>query len=126
MKKIKSLSKALRNRVEIYEKKAGTNELGETTYSYSLVQKVWAEILPTRAGNKEESLKGEVLRTRTTHKITVRQKAINRPMNDMYFMYKGQKYEVMYFMPNYKSNDYIEFYCKLITETEEDYGYDAE
>ena len=40
----------------------------------------------------------------------------------MFFMYRGQRYEVMYFMPNYLKNDTVEFYCKLVIETEEDYG----
>lgn len=40
----------------------------------------------------------------------------------MYFEYKGQRNEVMYFMPQYRRNDLIEFYCKLIIEGEKDYG----
>lgn len=121
---MKKLSKVLKNRIDVYSKIDNINDLGEKSYSYGLLQSVWAEILPTNTESKEEVVKGEALRAKTTHKITVRTKAIKKPQNDMYFIFKGQKYEVMYFLPNYKGNDFIEFYCKLIIETEEDYEND--
>ena len=44
----------------------------------------------------------------------------------MYFMFKGQRYEVLYFMPHYKRNDLTEYHCKLVLETEDDYGRNEE
>ncbi|MBR1738507.1 MAG: head-tail adaptor protein, partial [Firmicutes bacterium] len=83
---------------------------------------VWAEILPTTQTATERTLPGESIRENITHKITVRNGSIKNPRNDMYFKYKGQKYEVIHYMPNYRRNDLIEFYCKLIIEGENDYG----
>ena len=109
----------LRHRVEVYTKEKSQTEFGECTYLYRRNSYIWAEILPLKG--KEEAVDGKSVRANVTHKITVRNGAIKEPRNDMYFMYKGQKYEVLYFMPHYRRNDLIEFYTKLIIETEEDY-----
>ena len=110
----------LRHRIGVFSKVEGKTEFGEVTYDYEKVSSVWAEIVST--AGKENTVKGDSIQVSVTHKITVRKGAIKEPRNDMYFIFKGQKYEVLYFMPHYRRNDLIEFYCKLIIETEEDYN----
>lgn len=109
----------LRHRIDVYSKTQAKTEFGEITYDYHKTQTIWAEILPT--SGKIEDIDGQSIRADVTHKITVRNGAIKEPRNDMYFVFKGQKYEVLYFMPHYRRNDLIEFYTKLIIETEGDY-----
>lgn len=106
----------LRNRVDIFAKTEFVTDYGETTYKYEKMKSVWAEILPLKSGNTEEKIAGETLRSKSTHKITVREGAIKNITPDMYVMFKGQKYEIMYFMPHYQKNDIVEIYCKLIIE----------
>lgn len=106
----------LRNRISIYGKTEIQTEFGEVTYKYEKIKSVWAEILPIQAGNAEEKVKGEAVRSRTTHKITIRKGAIKNITPDMFFMFNEQKYEIMYFMPHYQKNDIVEIYCKLIIE----------
>ena len=110
----------LRYRVDVFSKSESETEFGEITYLYEKTQTIWAEITPTTG--RENSIDGNSIQANITHKITVRNRAINKPCNDMYFEYRGQRYEVMYFMPHYRRNDLIEFYCKLIIEGEKDYG----
>ncbi len=110
----------LRHRIDVFSGTESKTEFGELTYKYEKVQTVWAEIVPKTG--RENTLDGNSIQASITHKITVRNGAIKKPRNDMYFEYKGQHYEVMYFMPNYKKNNVIEFYCKLIIEGENDYG----
>lgn len=131
----------LRHRIDVFSKVEGKTEFGEVTYDYEKVSSVWVEIVPTTG--KENAVKGDSIQVSVTHKITVRNGAIKEPhghnfclatkttcgrpnsfglSNDMYFIFKGQKYEVLYFMFHYRRNDLIEFYCKLIIETEEDYN----
>lgn len=110
----------LKCRIDVYWKTRGTNEFNEITYNYCKVSSVWAEIKPTTG--KEIDIEGNSTGANITHKFVVRMGAIRQPRNDMYFEYKGQRYEVMYFMPHYRHNDLIEFYCKLIIEGEKDYG----
>ena len=114
-----SLLKRLNHRIDVYRRIESETEFGELTYGYKKILSVWAEIVPKTG--RENNIEGESVQVSVTHKITVRNKAIKEPRNDMYFIFKGQRYEVLYFMPHYKSNDLIEFYCKLIIETEEDY-----
>ncbi len=116
---MKKTLERLRHRVCLYAKTEKETEFGELTYDYENCLTLWAEILPVRG--KEETIDGQSVRADVTHKITVRMGAIKEPRSDMYFMYKGQKYEVLYFMPQYRYNDLIVFYCKIILETEEDY-----
>lgn len=110
----------LRHRIAVYSKVEGKTEFGETTYCYDKLKTVWAEIIP--GTGKTESLGGESIRADITHRVTTRKNAIKNPRNDMYFVFQGQRYEVLYFMPHYKQNDLIEFYCKLILEGDNDYG----
>lgn len=110
----------LRHKIDVFSKVESKTEFGEVNYDYEKVSSVWAEIVPTTG--KENTVKGDSIQVSVTHKITVRNGAIKEPRNDMYFIFKGQKYEVLYFMPHYRRNDLIEFYCKLIIETEEDYN----
>lgn len=107
------IANRLNKRIEVYGKGEITNALGETDFSYTLVKKIWAEIVPT-AGSKQQ-YQGETERADISHKITIRSNAIALT-NDMYFMYKGQRYDVNYFMPNYKYNDSIEVFCSLVVE----------
>lgn len=109
----------LRHRIDVYSKAESETEFGELSYSYKKISSVWAEITPT--SGKENIIKGNCIQVSVTHKITVRSRSIKEPRNDMYFEFKGQRYEVLYFMPHYRRNDLVEFYCKLVIETEEDY-----
>jgi SPP1 family predicted phage head-tail adaptor len=110
----------LRHRVDVFSKSESKTEFGEVTHLYERTRTVWAEVTPTNG--KENRIDGDSIQVAVTHKITTRKGAIKEPRNDMYFEYKGQRYEVLYFMPNYRRNDLVEFYCKLIIETEEDYN----
>lgn len=116
----KDILERLRHRVDVYTKTAHQTEFGELTYSYERTQTVWAEITPT--SGRENILEGKTTQVNITHKITLRNGAIKKPRNDMFFEYKGQRYEVMYFMPHYRRNDLVEFYCRLKLEGDMDYG----
>lgn len=109
----------LRHRIDVYYKTANKTEFGELTYSYEKTASVWAEITPKTG--RENTLDGNSIQVSVTHKIIVRNGSIKEPRNDMYFEFRGQRYEVLYFMPHYKKNDLIEFYCKLIIEGDKDY-----
>lgn len=110
----------LKCRIDVYGKTKAKNEFNEITYDYGKVCSVWAEIKPTVG--RETSIEGKSTGASITHKFIIRMGAIKEPRNDMYFEYKGQRYEVMYFIPHYRRNDLIEFYCKLIIEGDKDYG----
>ncbi len=117
----KGILKRLRHRIEVFSKIKGETEFDELRYNYKKILTVWAEIVPSNKTGQEIKMEGNSLKESVTHKITVRNSAVKEPRNDMYFIFRGQKYEVIYFMPHYKENDLIEFYCKLIIEGDKDY-----
>lgn len=109
----------LKHRIDVYSKVEGKTEFNELTYDYEKISSVWAEITPT--SGKENTIPGDSIQVSVTHKIVTRDGAIKKPRNDMYFVFRGQCYEVMYFMPHYRRKDLIEYYCKLIIEGDKDY-----
>ena len=114
-----ALLERLRHRIDVYAKMESQTEFGEIKYDYKKVSSVWADIVPK--SGRENSIQGDSIQVSVTHKITIRNGGIKEPRNDMYFEFRGQRYEVLYFMPHYKKNDLIEFYCKLIIEGDNDY-----
>lgn len=104
----------LKNKIDVYNKVRTTNSLNETEYNYKKIKSVWSMITPS-GGNLQ---RGEVNTTyaNISHKITVRYGAIPDLNNEMYFVYKGQRYDVEYFIPNYKYKDRIEIFCNLVVE----------
>ena len=107
-----SLSSRLNCKVGLYSKTPGTNELDEITYSYAKTRSLWAEIIPMTGS--VQSSEGNTKFADISHKITIRS-GINLT-NDMYFMFKGQRYDIKYFNPNYKYRDRIEIMCSLVVE----------
>lgn len=92
-----------------------TNEFGEDDTEYEMIKKVWAGI--RIIGGTERTAPGEMEYSEITHKFTVRSQAIPHISNSMFFIFRGQRYDIKYFLPNYKNNDRIEIYCKLEVET---------
>ena len=104
----------LNNRIDVYGKTEIKNELGETDYTYDKIKTIWANILPTTGYTKDVT--GEVTRTEMKYKITIRSDSLKELTNDMYFIYKNQRYYIDYFIPNFKYRDSIEIYCSLVVE----------
>lgn len=103
----------LTKRIEVYSKTPIENELGEKDFSYFLVKKIWAEIVPT-TGSKQD-YQGNTERIAISHKITIRKNAIELTP-DMYFIFDGQRYDINYYIPNYKLNNSVEVFCGLVVE----------
>lgn len=109
-----SLSGRLKNRVDLYAGHANENELDETDFDYVKVKSIWAEITPQ--SGREVKGKGNTVYADISHKFTVRSNAVKHIGNDMYFMFRGQRYDIKYFNPNYKYRDSIDIYCSLVVE----------
>lgn len=108
------LSNRLRNQVDLYGKIKIENELGEVDYDFAKIKSIWAEITPQTG--RTVTVVGNVEYEEVTYKFVVRAGAIPKIENSMYFMFKGQRYDINYFNPNYKYRDTIEIICKLVME----------
>lgn len=104
----------LRNRIDVYGNIQIKNELGELEYSYVKIKSIWSEIKPS--GGSLKSTEAGTVYADISHKIIIRANSITNLTNDMYFIYKGQRYNVKYFNPNYKCRDAIEIMCSLVVE----------
>lgn len=104
----------LSNRIDVYGKVEKENELGEKDYTYDKIKTIWANILPTTGSTRDAT--GEVVRTEMKYKITIRSDSLKELTNDMYFIYRGQRYDIDYYIPNFKYRDSMEMYCSLVVE----------
>ena len=104
----------LSNRIDVYGKVEKENELGEKDYTYDKIKTIWANILPTTGSTRDAT--GEVVRTEMKYKITIRSDSLKELTNDMYFIYRGQRYDIDYYIPNFKYRDSMEIYCSLVVE----------
>lgn len=108
------LASRLNSRIDVYSKSEDENKLGEKIYKYAKLKSVWAEITPGTGTTKEGE--GNTVSADISHKFVIRSGVIPNLANDMYFMFKGQRYDIKYFNPNYKYRDIIEIMCSLVVE----------
>lgn len=111
---INNLSSRLKCYVDLYAKKEVKNELNESDYEYSKIKSFWAEITPKNGiqlNGQANTISMEI-----SHKFVVRSNVLKELTNDMYFIFKNQRYDIKYFNPNYKFKNIIEIFCSLVVE----------
>lgn len=107
-----NLSERLNCYIDVYGKMEIRNELGELDFKYSKISSLWAEITPQGGSNRNSQ--ADTIWAEISHKFTIRSGVIKKELtNDMYFMFQGQRYDIKYFIPNYKYRDCIEVFCSL-------------
>lgn len=117
-----SLVDRLNCRVDVYDKTKSLDTLLETVYTWSKIKSVWAEIIPYRGTNKSV---GDVTDAESTYKITIRINAIKNLNDQMYFKYKGMRFDINYFHPHFKEKNLIELFCDVIVDNSSDLGVTA-
>lgn len=115
-----NLSRRLNCFVDVYKKIKYDNDYTEEDYKWDKLKSVWSEIIPT--GGSLATGQGDTIYAKVTHKITIRDRSIPNLSNDMYFMYKGLRYDINFFQPNYKYKDAIEIMCTLVIQNPKDLG----
>lgn len=108
-----NLSGKLRSKIELWHRVSSDtrNEIGTRNYTDSKVADVWALVQPQTA----KQVNGAFAETRlqeTTHKIIVRYR--EDIAHDMWFKYKGERYDIIYILNPTFSNEYLEVYCKVV------------
>ena len=109
-----SLSDRLRCRVDLFGKIQGKNELGEIDFTYGKINTLWAEITPQNGSQTKGQ--ANTLFSEISHRFVIRSNAVKYLENDMYFIYKNQRYDIKYYNPNYKYSDNLEVFCSLLIE----------
>ncbi len=97
--------------IDVYESQEYKNQLGEIARKYVKLKSLMAQITAQAGETHEGQANTETVKI--THKFLV--KAVDIDIKpDMYFVYKENRYDVRYFMQNYKYNDIIEVLCNLV------------
>lgn len=109
-----NLSKRLNCKIDVYGKIPFENKLGEKDYKFGVVKSVYSEIIPV--GGSLKGLEGGEIYAEVSHKITIRNNSIPNLSNDMYFMYKGQRFDIKFSQPNFKLKNCIEIMCGMVVE----------
>ena len=104
----------LRCRVQFYHRSKVENELRETDYTYAPLRAAWANIVPQ--SGKSAPAQGGMEYVEVTHKATIRASVLPEIPTDLYFMYRGQRYDVLYAYPIYNRAGWLELFCRLVVE----------
>lgn len=106
-----NLTRRLNNKIEVWGNTQCENELGEVDYEENKIKSIWAEIKCVTGSVK--TITGDIIQVDMKYKFTIRSNSLRELKNDMYFKYKGQRYDIDYSIPNFKYKDSIEIYCTL-------------
>lgn len=106
----------LRNKLELYQKIKFKNELGEDDYDYKKTKNVFGNIIPANLTGSERTGQANTLYSEVTHRLKVRKKSITVIEKDMYFMYQNIRYDVLYWQPDFKNDEFWEIMLKVRIE----------
>lgn len=106
----------LNKRVEVWANVPIENELGEDDYDHEpkKLKTIWCGFTPQTA-TMRKSQAGNILSEVDT-KITTRYNAGKDIEEDMWFVYKGKRYDIKYILNPYMKNEELEFFTQLVIE----------
>ena len=103
----------LDNKIEIWSNDVKfENEVGESDYRQGLIKSIWSEIVP-QTGSLQKQQANTIL-SNVTHKIKVRYASGKDITQDMWFIYKGHRFDINYILNPYFSNEFLEIFCEEI------------
>ncbi|MDD3570542.1 MAG: phage head closure protein [Lachnospiraceae bacterium] len=109
----KSLTSILNRKMELWyhTKATDKNELGQYDVIETKLKDVWAGIIP-QTGKLVSGRSGDTELTETTYKIITRYMLEIKP--DMWFVYGGQKYNILYVLDPNDNHERLEIFCSLV------------
>lgn len=110
----------LKHKVAVYERVPVIDDMNAKRYDYVFKKFIWCAITPIigeRARVVKTEKTGGMVYSSVTMKFIARINAVTCA-NDMYFIYKGQRYDVDYAVPYFKDMQYQEIYTQLRVEND--------
>lgn len=107
------LSSMLKNRLEVWGQGFSDerNRLGQKSKVDKKLFDVWGSIVP-QTGTLLAGRQADTALTKTTHKIITR---YNKNItNSNWFVYDGQRYNIIYVMNPYLDNERLEIFCEIV------------
>ncbi|KQX69233.1 phage head closure protein [Paenibacillus sp. Root444D2] len=103
----------LRYKIELWGNVEFTNELLETDTRPEAIKSIWAEVIP-QTGNMSKRQGVETIMTNVTHKFVVRYNSGKDITSDMWFLYRGHKFDIRFILNPYFSNEKLEIFCEEV------------
>ena len=112
-KQDKRLSSILNKRVEVWHTVKSTvkDRLGQYPQEDKLYRTAYAGVIP-QTGSLLSGRTADTTLSRTTHKIVMRYCKDITP--DMWFMYDGVRYNILYIMDPYLDHERFEVFCEVL------------
>lgn len=107
---MKSLASKLNNRIEIWGEVKEKIDIGSVLKD-KLIKKVWADIVPQSGSTSNGA--GKTVVSNSKFKARMRRTELS-PSN--FIIFKKQKYEIDYILPDFNKNQFIDVYLKLSIE----------
>lgn len=101
-------------RVSVYAPHAETNTLDEQSVTYLKLTDVWAGI--SVSNGAEKTGQGNTVSAEITHRFLLRSNAVPDLSRTMYFMYAGNRYDIIYVQPFYRDRGLVECSCRMVVE----------
>jgi len=90
-----------------------TNELDEEDYEKGKIKEVFAEIVP-QTGSLQRQSGIETVLSRVTHKVIIRYLSGRDIKSDMWFVFRGQRFDIRFILNPYFRNEKLEFFCEEV------------
>ena len=101
----------LRDRAEVWRAAAHEQDNDEIVYEYAYQRTVWAAVTPT--SGRAKSLEGGATRAELTHRVVVREASLPDICREMYFVVRGLRLDVSYWLPIYSRRGWMEIFCTV-------------
>jgi head-tail adaptor len=87
------------------------NRLGQYPVEDTHIETVYGCIIP-QTGSLLRGREAETTLSKTTHKIVIRYRTDITP--DMWFIYEGQRYNILYVMDSNLDHERLEIFCEVV------------
>ena len=109
---MKSLASKLNNRTQLWKYEKPASKVGKKKVPTLVKNPLWADIIPLSGSTS----KGQADNEQNTTKFKISIRKTNLVKSDMWIMYKDQRYDIKYILPDFNSNKFLELYCELEIE----------
>lgn len=114
---MRNITIKLNCRAELWGMVKFQNELREWDIKEGKIKDIYCNILPANPSSQSQKWSTTIVEVlEHSHKFTVRSKSIIDIKRDMFFIFKGLKYEVNSWNPDFKNNEFIEIFTNLVLE----------
>lgn len=110
------LSSNLRNKVDLYGKTPFINELGENDFKDTKMKSLFVWFLPAQLTGTTMNQPTGTEYSNVQQRVKCRKRSIPNLSKGMFFMFQNIRYDVEYFQPDFKEDEYWDILVKAKLE----------